>query len=121
MRKKIKPSKTVLCLIFSVLIFCIAVLSLYIKAPEKQQILPPEYTPVNSTSSKNETYENEIQSITVYITATGEKYHADGCRYLSLTKIPVLLDELNTNKYSPCLICNPMQRDEKQKKLNILP
>lgn len=47
------------------------------------------------------------QSITVYITKTGEKYHRDGCRFLRESKIPVLLEELDTEKYTPCAVCNP--------------
>lgn len=49
----------------------------------------------------------EKQSYTVYITKTGKKYHAAGCRYLNQSCIPVDLDELNTKKYTPCSVCEP--------------
>lgn len=42
----------------------------------------------------------------VYITKTGTKYHQDGCRYLSKSKIPIPLKEAVLS-YSPCSVCNP--------------
>lgn len=61
-----------------------------------------------STESYTEPYlSNDNQSITVYITRTGTKYHRDGCKYLKSSKIPIVLDELNTNKYEPCKVCKP--------------
>ena len=41
----------------------------------------------------------------VYITRTGAKYHRDGCRYLSASKIPISLTDAK-RQYSPCSICN---------------
>ena len=49
----------------------------------------------------------EPQGMIVYVTNTGKKYHMDGCRYLSSSKIAVSLAELDTYKYSPCAVCNP--------------
>lgn len=43
---------------------------------------------------------------TVYITRTGVKYHRDGCRYLSKSKIPISLTDAKRG-YSPCSVCNP--------------
>jgi micrococcal nuclease len=42
----------------------------------------------------------------VYITKTGKKYHRDGCRYLSKSKIPISLEDA-VSRYSPCSVCNP--------------
>ena len=42
-----------------------------------------------------------------YITNTGEKYHRDGCRYLSSSKIPITLSEACSKGYSPCSVCDP--------------
>jgi len=42
----------------------------------------------------------------VYITRTGAKYHRDGCRYLSKSKIPISLTDAKRG-YSPCSVCNP--------------
>ena len=62
-------------------------------------------TPPEDTSS--EAASSEEQGIIVYITATGTKYHLESCSSLSQSKIPVLLSELNTDKYSPCSVCKP--------------
>jgi hypothetical protein len=47
------------------------------------------------------------QSTTVYITKTGKKYHKDGCRYLSQSKIKTTLKEAKANGYTPCKVCHP--------------
>ncbi len=47
------------------------------------------------------------QDVTVYITKSGTKYHRAGCRYLSKSSMPVSLETLDTEKYSPCSICKP--------------
>ncbi len=52
-----------------------------------------------------DTTEDNAQE-TVYITRTGTKYHRDGCRYLSKSKIPISLKEAVAS-YGPCGICNP--------------
>lgn len=44
----------------------------------------------------------------VYVTRTGKKYHRDGCRSLSKSKIPISLAEA-MQKYGPCGRCNPPQ------------
>ena len=49
------------------------------------------------------------QSVTVYITRTGKKYHRDGCRYLSQSKIKTTLKEAKPNGYTPCKVCHPLQ------------
>ncbi|MDQ1274037.1 MAG: competence protein ComEC [Planctomycetota bacterium] len=46
---------------------------------------------------------------TVYITDTGSKYHRDGCRYLSKSKIAISLDEAKSQGYTPCSVCKPPQ------------
>jgi hypothetical protein len=45
-------------------------------------------------------------TITVYITKTGEKYHRDGCRYLSRSRIPMPLKEA-VKRFEPCKVCRP--------------
>ena len=42
----------------------------------------------------------------VYVTRTGECYHADGCRYLSSSRIPIALKDAR-DKYRPCSVCDP--------------
>lgn len=46
------------------------------------------------------------QSVTVYVTKTGEKYHRAGCQYLKKSCIPISLDDAKRS-YSPCSKCNP--------------
>lgn len=48
------------------------------------------------------------QDVTVYITKTGAKYHRDGCRYLSKSRIPISLSDAKRG-YEPCSVCNPPQ------------
>jgi beta-lactamase superfamily II metal-dependent hydrolase len=43
----------------------------------------------------------------VYITATGECYHRDGCRYLSKSKIAIRLSKAKAEGYRPCSVCKP--------------
>ena len=80
--------------------------------------LPPrQNTPVDTSTETESAQPQEedttaptqesTQSVTVYITKSGEKYHRDGCRFLKSSKIPVLLAELDTELYSPCTVCNP--------------
>lgn len=49
------------------------------------------------------------QSATVYITKSGKKYHKDGCRYLSQSKIKTTLKEAKANGYTACKVCHPPQ------------
>lgn len=44
----------------------------------------------------------------VYVTRTGSKYHQEGCRYLSSSKIPISL-EAAKQKYEPCGVRKPKQ------------
>jgi hypothetical protein len=44
---------------------------------------------------------------TVYVTRTGKKYHRDGCRYLSLSKIPISLKDAKAKGYTACKVCHP--------------
>jgi micrococcal nuclease len=48
------------------------------------------------------------ETVTVYITRTGAKYHRAGCRYLSKSMIPIALKEART-RYGPCSVCSPPQ------------
>jgi hypothetical protein len=52
---------------------------------------------------------DDPQSATVYITKTGKKYHKDGCRYLSQSKIKTTLKEAKANGYTACKVCHPLQ------------
>jgi competence protein ComEC len=60
--------------------------------------------PANVESSQSSA---SLQDNTVYVTKTGAKYHNDGCRYLSKSKIPIDLSEAIASGYTPCSVCNP--------------
>jgi len=44
---------------------------------------------------------------TVYITKTGNKYHSDGCRYLSRSCYAISLEDAVEEGYTACSVCNP--------------
>ena len=44
---------------------------------------------------------------TVYVTDTGDKFHADGCRYLSQSKHAMTRAKAEASGYEPCSVCNP--------------
>ncbi len=50
--------------------------------------------------------QQDPQTVTVYVTRTGAKYHRDGCRYLSRSKIPMSLKEA-AKRFEPCKVCKP--------------
>jgi len=71
----------------------------------------PTTAPTKTTApetAKEAPAKTQEQSVTVYATRTGKKYHADGCRYLSQSKIPMDLSEAR-RKYDPCSVCKPPQ------------
>lgn len=43
--------------------------------------------------------------VTVYITATGSKYHSGWCQYLSNSKIAISLNAAKAQGYTPCSVC----------------
>jgi hypothetical protein len=52
--------------------------------------------------------EEEIQtSEVVYVTDSGEKYHSDGCQYLSKSKNAISLEDAIAEGYTPCSKCDP--------------
>lgn len=51
--------------------------------------------------------EDPPKSYTVYITKTGEKYHASGCQYLSKSKIAIDKSKAISQGYTACSRCKP--------------
>ena len=59
-------------------------------------------------ASSSSSYSNAQEStVTVYITATGEKYHRLGCQYLSKSCYSISLSRALAQRYTPCSRCNP--------------
>ncbi len=63
---------------------------------------PPQTTVAQIESAPS----TDTQSITVYITRTGSKYHRNGCRYLRKSKIPITINDAKQH-YGPCSVCKP--------------
>ena len=60
----------------------------------------------NSSSSGTSTQAtSDPQSVTVYITNTGSKYHRSGCQYLRKSCIPISLDNAKSRGYTACSKC----------------
>lgn len=59
------------------------------------------------TPSQNTSQQTDQQTKTVYVTKTGSKYHAAGCRHLSKSQIPMSLSDAIASGYSPCSVCRP--------------
>jgi hypothetical protein len=68
-------------------------------------LLSPIALPIGAQQKQAAQGSNQTQS--VYITRTGKRYHRDGCRYLSMSKIPISLNDAKANGYTPCKVCHP--------------
>jgi len=61
-------------------------------------------TPVVPRRAPSTTKQVQTVDRTVYITRTGKKHHADGCRYLSRSQISIKLSEAQ-RIYDACSVC----------------
>ncbi len=62
---------------------------------------------VTTTTTRPSTTTTTAYGVALFRTASGTKYHRDGCRYLSSSKIPVTLAEAKAMGLEPCSVCNP--------------
>jgi len=46
-------------------------------------------------------------TITLFVTKTGKKYHRKDCRYLRYSRIPISLRQALLEGYEPCKVCEP--------------
>jgi hypothetical protein len=67
------------------------------------QSTPPNASAAALSSDPQRTPE----TVTVYITNTGEKYHRSGCRHLAKSKIPIELTDAQRRGYTACKVCRP--------------
>ena len=65
----------------------------------KGSLFPPDH-------SQKSIFEEEEETVYVYVTRTGIKYHRGDCRYLKKSKIPMTLTAAKEN-YGACKICVP--------------
>lgn len=59
-----------------------------------------------SKAKKTKKSKPQAQGVGVFITNSGKKYHRDGCRFLSKSKIPTNLSWAESNGYTPCKVCH---------------
>jgi hypothetical protein len=53
--------------------------------------------------------QSDNKTQTVYVTRTGKKYHRDGCRYLSSSRMAMSLKDAQAQRYTACKVCHPPQ------------
>lgn len=70
-------------------------------------VVGASYTPYRNSSSSSSYTTQTTQSVTVYVTNTGEKYHRAGCSYLKKSSNPMSLSSAKAAGYTPCSRCNP--------------
>ena len=68
--------------------------------------ITPVLPVIAPTEPETEAPPAEVETVTVYITNSGTKYHLDGCRHLK-SKIEKTLEEAKALKLEPCKVCNP--------------
>jgi biopolymer transport protein ExbD len=49
----------------------------------------------------------KANSVTVYVTETGSKYHLGSCRHLRKSKIKTTLQQAKADGYTACKVCKP--------------
>jgi len=80
------------------------------RAPNSAPVVAPVTSSSNVVANPTSTpSQSDNQGVTVYGTKTGAKYHTDGCRYLSKSKIPMTLSAAKSSGLTPCSVCNPPQ------------
>lgn len=70
---------------------------------------PEPSAPGENTGNAGTTGTETPSSAIVYVTQSGKKYHADGCKYLSKSKTAISLTDAKSRGYSPCSKCHPPQ------------
>lgn len=63
------------------------------------------YASQESHQSSENTTNSQASSGTYYVTQSGKKYHIASCSYLSKSKIPITMDRIRAEGYSPCSRC----------------
>jgi hypothetical protein len=77
-------------------------------APSKQAAVAG--TPTGSGAAA--TTSQGDPNVTVYVTASGKKYHTQGCSSLRSSSIPMKLSDAVAAGYTPCSRCNPPTLDK---------
>jgi hypothetical protein len=62
----------------------------------------------NQANGREQTVsQTENDQLTVYVTATGERYHLSSCRTLRGKGRPISLGDAKRRGYTPCKVCQP--------------
>jgi len=72
-------------------------------------VMLPGATGVLAFQPSTSVQSSDPQTEMVCITRTGKKYHRDGCRYLSRSRIPTTLKTAKSQGYTACKVCQPPQ------------
>jgi|GEM_PF-1090522 len=62
---------------------------------------------IDTAFHKRSEADSPDNSITVYVTETGTKYHRETCKHLAKSKIAISLAKAVADGYNPCAVCNP--------------
>lgn len=65
----------------------------------------PETTTTTTTTAPMTTTTQDPAETIVYITASGDKYHNESCRYYDDTCTPMTLQDAQNAGYKPCKVC----------------
>lgn len=76
------------------------------KASTVKENAPPAVSYKENEDNNNNSGVSNNQSVSVYRTKTGSKYHRSGCSYLK-SKIPTTVGEAHAIGLDPCLRCEP--------------
>ena len=61
----------------------------------------------NLSNHQRSNHKTKEGNISLFRTISGSKYHKEGCRHLSKSKIPTSLNELKNSSLRPCSVCKP--------------
>ena len=75
----------------------LALPTLGLAAPKQKPAAPPNAPPKKAAPITD----------TVYVTRTGKRYHREGCRSLSQSKIPMSRSDAEKAGFTPCHVCKP--------------
>lgn len=81
----------------------LAILALCGAACSQAEAHRTNFRPVSSLASDVQAKADKEEEI-VYITKSGAKYHAAGCRYLKKSSIPIELSKAKA-RYGACSVC----------------
>jgi hypothetical protein len=75
--------------------------------PTRTNTVRPTNTPTWTSTAQPSATSTTSLGGTVYITATGNRYHRAGCRYLGSSAIPKTCAWVDANGYTACSVCDP--------------